>query len=89
MHRISRDEHEITRLDSPGLIAYSEPALAFQDQHELVMIRLDVNNVFTLFENVDIARDVLAVTQERPLYGVAGGCGVGREATIIWSAGSP
>ena len=31
MHRVTRDEHEIAGLDSPGLIAYSEPALAVQD----------------------------------------------------------
>ena len=55
VHRITRNEHEITGLDSPGLIAYSEPARAFQDEYEFVMIRLDVNDVFTFLENVDVA----------------------------------
>jgi hypothetical protein len=56
MHRIARDEHEITSLDSPDLVAYSEAALAFQDKNELLVVRLDVNDVFTFFENVDVAR---------------------------------
>ena len=46
-----------------------------------IVIRLDVNDVFTFFENVNVARDVLAVTQERSLYWVPSGCRVSREAT--------
>jgi len=54
MHRIARDEHQVTSLDLPGLLADSESALAFEDQHELVVIRLDVDHIFTFFENVAV-----------------------------------
>ena len=36
---IMGDEHQVTGLHSPGLIAYSESALAFQDEYEFVVIR--------------------------------------------------
>jgi hypothetical protein len=54
MHRITRDEHEITGFDAPRLAAYSEPALALQNQHEFVMVRLDVDDILTFFENVTL-----------------------------------
>jgi hypothetical protein len=80
VHRIARDKDH-TDLDSPGLLADSEPTLAFQDQHDLVVIWLDVDDIPTVFENVDVARDVLPVTQERTFDRVRRGCWVGREAT--------
>ena len=55
MHRIARDEHEITRLDSPRLVAYPEGAFALQDKNEFIVVRLNVDDVLTFFENVDVA----------------------------------
>jgi hypothetical protein len=81
MHRIAGNKHEITGLDSPGFVANSEPAFAFQDKDELLVIRLDVDDIFTFFENVDVAREVLAVTQERSLDGICSSCRVRRETT--------
>lgn len=49
------DEHEVPGRDSSDLVAYPERALAFQDKHELVVVRLDMDDVLAFFENVDVA----------------------------------
>jgi len=74
MLRVARNEHEVTGFDSPGLVANPESALAFKDEYEFVVIRLDVDDVCRFFENIDVARNVLTVTQEGPLDRVGGGC---------------
>jgi hypothetical protein len=79
MYGIARDEDQVTSTDSRGLLADPEPASALQDQHELVVIRLDVYDISALFENVDVTRDVLTVTQERSFDRIRGGGWVGRE----------
>ena len=76
MNRITRNEHEVTGLDSSGLVADSEPARALHNQHELIVIRLDVDHIPTFIENIDVARDVLTVKQERSLDGVPCRCRV-------------
>jgi len=53
---ISRDKHEITGFDSPCLITDSKATLTFQNQNDFVVIWLDVNDVRTVFESVDVTR---------------------------------
>jgi hypothetical protein len=79
MHRIPRDEHQVTRLNSPRLVTHPKPALSFQHQDKFVMVWLDVDYVRIALEDVDVARDVLAITQERTLDRVRSGCRVGCE----------
>jgi hypothetical protein len=56
MHRgVPRDEHQVTRLNSPRLFANPETALAFQYEHEFIMGGLNVDHVGTVFEDVDVA----------------------------------
>jgi hypothetical protein len=55
MHRVPRDEHEVTRLNSAGLFANPETALAFQYEHELIMDGLNVDHVDAVLEDIDIA----------------------------------
>jgi hypothetical protein len=55
MHGVARNEHQVSRCHTPSLIAYAKSALAFYDQDELVVIRLDVNDVLIVFENIDVA----------------------------------
>ncbi len=62
MNSIARDENQIARPDPRGFLANSEPTLTFQDQHELIVIWLDVDDVAAVFENVDVTRDMLSVT---------------------------
>ena len=79
MYGIARYEDQVTCLDSRDLLADLEPALAFQDQHELVVMWLDVDDIPAGFENIDVARDVLTVAQERSLDRIRGSCWIGRE----------
>jgi len=79
VHRVSRNEHEVTCFDPPCLLADSKTTLAFQDQYNLVVIWLNVNDIHTIFEDVDVAREVLAVEQERSFDRISSGCWVGGE----------
>jgi hypothetical protein len=81
MHRIARNEHQITRLDSPGLFAHPESTPAFDYEHKLVVIRLDVNDIRSVFQDIDVAGDVLAIAQEGSLDGVRRCRRVGPETT--------
>jgi len=67
MDRVPRNEHQITRLDSTGLLADSEPAPAFEYEHKLIVIGLDVDDIRSVFQNVDVAGDILAIAQEGSL----------------------
>jgi hypothetical protein len=95
MHCIARDENQIASLNSPGLLPDPEPAPAFQHEHEFIVIWLNVDNVHAILENVDVAREVLAVTQERSLDRVRSGRWVSRETVkcvreskkILWLHG--
>ena len=61
MHRVARNKHQITRLDSPNLFAHSKSAPAFDYEHQLVVLWLDVNDIRSVFQNIDVAGDVLAI----------------------------
>jgi hypothetical protein len=48
MLRVERDEHEVTGFDS-SVSSHSESTLSFHDEHEFVVIRLDVDGVLRIF----------------------------------------
>ena len=54
MQGIARYEHQIADFHSPGLFAYLESAFALQHQHELVVIRLEVNDICIRFETLTL-----------------------------------
>lgn len=56
VHRVSRNEHEVTCFDPPCLLADSKTTLAFQDQYDFVVIWLNVNDIHTIFKDVDVGR---------------------------------
>ena len=70
MYRVPRNEHQIALLDSSDLLADSEPAPTFEYEHKFVVIRLDVDDIRPVFQNVDVAGNVLTVAQEGSLDGV-------------------
>jgi len=72
MYRVPGDEHQIARLDSSDLLADLEPTPTFEYEHKLVVIGLDVDDIRSIFQNVDVAGNVLAVAQEGSLDGVRG-----------------
>jgi len=78
MLRVERDEHEVTGFDS-SVSSHSESTLSFHDEHEFVVIRLDVDDVLGFFENIDVARNVLTVAQKCPLDRIGRSCRVRRK----------
>ncbi|HET9340587.1 MAG TPA: hypothetical protein VFQ55_16430 [Casimicrobiaceae bacterium] len=79
MNCISRDKHEVTGFDSPYFIPNSKATLTFQDQNDFVVIGLDVNDIDTVFQSVDVTRQALTVEEEGSLDGVSGCRWVGSE----------
>lgn len=74
MHGVARNEHQVSRCDTPGLVAYPKSALTFYDQDEFIVIRLEANDILILFEDIDVARrQTLSVAQKSSLDGITGG----------------
>jgi len=61
VHRVSRDKHQVSGLDSPCLFADAKAALTPQDEDDLVVVGLYVKDVRALRQNVDVAGQVLTV----------------------------
>jgi hypothetical protein len=77
MHGVARNEHQVSRFDSPSFIAYPKSALTFYDQDELIVIRLLVNHILIHFEDIDVARQMLSVAQKSSLDGITSSGRVG------------
>jgi hypothetical protein len=81
VHGIARNEHQVPGRNSFGFLSHAKTARAFQDQHDFVVVWLQVKDIFAVFENVHVAREVLSVKQKCALDRVCSRRWIGAETT--------